>query len=70
MGDPYLARVYRLLSARFHLDTWERSILRKLGVAEGIYQVVSDQAAAFRAEFLEALIVILIVLEIVLALFH
>jgi hypothetical protein len=70
VGDPYLARAYRLASARFHLETWEQSILRKLSVAEGIYQVVATQAGAFRTEFLEALIVLLIVIEIVLAFFR
>src|SRR5206468_5396737 len=45
VGDPYLARVYRLLAARFHLETWEQSIDRSLRVAEDVYRVVADQAA-------------------------
>src|SRR4029077_20708149 len=53
VGDQYLARVYRLLAGRFHLEEWERSIQRKLEVAEGVYQVVADQAGEFRTEFLE-----------------
>ncbi|HZP26412.1 MAG TPA: hypothetical protein VFB90_05120 [Dehalococcoidia bacterium] len=68
VGDQYLARVYRLLATRFHLREWERSIQRKLEVIEGVYQVVSDQTAAFRMEFLEIIVVVLIFLEIVLAL--
>lgn len=67
VGDSYLARVYRLLDIRFHLDAWEKNIQRKLEVAEGVYQVVSDQAGSFRAEFLELVVVILIALEIVMA---
>jgi hypothetical protein len=70
VGDQYLARVYRLLSARFHLEEWERSIQRKLEVAEGVYQVVSDQTATYRAEFLEIVVVILIMMEILLAFFR
>jgi hypothetical protein len=70
VGDQYLARVYRLVESRFHLDAWEQSILRKLEVAEGVYQVVADQAATLRTEFLEAIVIILILLEIVLALVH
>jgi hypothetical protein len=70
VGDQYLARVYRLLAGRFHLEVWESSIQRKLEVAEGIYQVVSDQAEANRMEFLEVVVVVLIVLEVLLALFH
>jgi hypothetical protein len=70
VGDQYLARVYRLLASRFHLEAWEQSIQRKLEVAEGVYQVVSDQTDTYRAEFLEIVVVLLIVLEVVLALVH
>src|SRR5439155_10770563 len=37
IGDPYMARVYRMLAARFHLEVWEKSIQRNLVVAEGVY---------------------------------
>lgn len=68
VGDQYLARVYRMLASRFHLEGWERSIQRKLEIAEGVYQVVSDQAAIYRTEFLEIVVIVLITLEIVMAL--
>jgi len=70
VGDPYLARVYRLLATRFHLETWEENIKGKLDVAESVYQVVTDQAGQFRAEFLEVVVVILILIEIILAFRH
>jgi hypothetical protein len=70
VGDQYLARVYGLVAARFHLREWEASIQRKLEVAEGVYQVISDQATAHRTEFLELIVIFLILLEIVLAIFH
>jgi hypothetical protein len=70
VGDQYLARVYRLVSTRFHLKEWERNIQRKLEVAEGVYQVLSDQADTHRTEFLEIIVIVLIVLEILLAFFH
>jgi hypothetical protein len=70
VGDPYLARVYRLLAARFHLREWERGIQRKLEVIEGVYQVVSDQTIAFRAEFMEVIVIILIFVEILLGLYR
>ncbi len=68
IGDQYLARVYRMLVARFHLDSWERSIERSLATIEGVYRVVSDQAANFRAEFLEWVIIALIAVEIAMGL--
>lgn len=70
VGEPYLARVYRLLATRFHLETWEENIRRKLEVAEGVYQVASDQASVYRAEFLESVVVILILVEVVFTLFR
>jgi hypothetical protein len=68
VGDQYLSRLYRLLATRFHLPEWERAIQRKLEVLEGVYEVISDQAAHFRSELLEVLIVLLIVAEIVISL--
>jgi len=44
LGDQYLARVYRLLNRRFHLEDWDASILRKLQTLESIYEKTSDQA--------------------------
>ncbi|MBY0228001.1 MAG: hypothetical protein K2W96_01845 [Gemmataceae bacterium] len=68
VGDQYVSRLYRLLSTRFHLPEWEKSIGRKLEVLEGVYEAVSDQAAHFRSELLEVLVVLLIVTEIVISL--
>lgn len=70
VGDPYLARVYRLVASRFHLETWEQSIRRKLEAVEATYGVVADQARDFRMEFLEVIVVVLILLEVVLAFIH
>ncbi len=67
VGDQYLARVYRLLAARFHLEEWEKNIRQSLDVVQEVYQVVSDQAASYRTEVLEIVVVLLIMLEIVLA---
>jgi hypothetical protein len=70
IGDQYLARVYRLLADRFHLQEWEHSVQRKLDVAEGVYRVVADQSDSYRTEFLELVVIGLILLEVVLAVFH
>jgi hypothetical protein len=68
LGDQYLARVYRLVSGRFHLAEWDASILRKLGALESIYQKVSDLASTRRMEVLEWIIILLIALSIVISL--
>ncbi len=66
VGDQYFARLYRLAAARFHLKTWNESILRKLETIESIYQKLSDRASTRRMEILEWLIILLIALGIVL----
>jgi hypothetical protein len=64
LGDQYLARLYRLINRRFHLDEWDASILRKLETLESIYEKISDQAANRRMEILEWVIIILIAFSI------
>lgn len=67
LGDPYLARVYRLASQRFHLVEWDATILRKLGTIESIYSKISDQQSAWRMEVLEWIIILLIAISIVIS---
>jgi hypothetical protein len=64
LGDQYLARVYRLASARFHLAEWDASILRKLQTLESIYEKMSDAAANLRMEMLEWIIILLSALSV------
>lgn len=66
LGDQYLARVYRLVNRRFHIDDWDASILRKLQTLESIYEKISDQASNRRMEILEWVIIILIAFSIAL----
>lgn len=63
-GDDYLARLYRAAAARFHFSSWDRSIQRKLGVLQSIYQSLADIAAHRRAEGLEWIIIVLIAVDI------
>lgn len=67
-SDQYLARTYRLISTRFHIDEWAHSISSSLEVVEGAYQVLADQSAMYRTELLEIIVIVLIAIEIVMAL--
>jgi len=69
LGDQYLARVYRLVSQRFHLAEWDEAILRKLETLESIYEKISDRVANWRVEVLEWIIILLIAISIVLPFF-
>jgi len=68
LGDQYLSRLYRLAAGRFHLAEWEGSIRRKLETIESVYGKLFDRASTRRMEFLEWLIVLLILVEILLSL--
>jgi hypothetical protein len=70
LGDQFLARVYRLINRRFHLDEWDESILRKLETLESIYEKISDQASTRRMEVLEWVIIFLIAFSIALEFIH
>lgn len=65
LGDQYLARVYRLASQRFHLESWDGSIMRKLQTLDSIYGKMTDRVATRRLEVLEWIIIILIAVSIV-----
>jgi len=67
VGDQYIARVYSLIAKRFHIEEWEQSIRRSLEIVEGVYAVISDQAATYRTEVLEIIVIVLILFEIVMA---
>ena len=70
LGDQYLARVYRSVNRRFHMNEWDSSILRKLQTVESIYEKISDQAANRRLEILEWVIVLLIAFSIAIEFIH
>ena len=63
-GDQYLARVHRLISQRFHLESWDASISRKLHTLDSIYGKMTESAASWRMELLEWIIIVLITISI------
>jgi hypothetical protein len=65
-GDQYLARVYRLASQRFHIQSWDTSILRKLDTLDNLYDKMAGQTGNQRMEILEWIIIILIAISILL----
>jgi hypothetical protein len=65
--DVYLARIYTSALDLFRVPVLAASIDRKLSLIRETYTALYDEAVATRAEFLEASIVALIVLEIALA---
>jgi hypothetical protein len=66
--DVYLARIYSAALELFRVRSVSAAVDRKLAIIRDTYTALHDEAAARRAELLELLIVLLIVIEVVLAL--
>jgi hypothetical protein len=65
VGDAYYARIYRAAAARLGLADWQRQIDAKLASVRDIYRVFVDQVRGRRDEFLEVIIILLILVEVV-----
>ncbi len=65
--DVYLARVYGAALDLFRVRSVSAAVDRKLAIIRDTYTALHDEGAARRAELLELLITLLIVIEVVLA---
>ena len=65
LGDQYLARLYKQVAKRYHLNAWDESILRKLRTLDSIYTKIENSHSAARLEFLEWIVIALIGFELV-----
>ncbi|MGZ3518637.1 MAG: hypothetical protein ACXWNK_12610 [Vulcanimicrobiaceae bacterium] len=65
IGDAYYARIYRAAITRLALGDWHRQINEKLDSIRDMYRIVSDQTRSNRDEFLEIIVIVLIMLEVV-----
>lgn len=63
-GDYHLARVYLGCRERFHLTEWENSLERKLERLDGLYKRLTDDQNNRRMIVLEALIVLLFIVDL------
>lgn len=68
LGDQYLARLYAVVSQRFHLHDWDAAIERKLRVLDSIHEKLSSRASTRRFELLEVIVIVLILIEILMPL--
>jgi anti-anti-sigma regulatory factor len=69
-GDWYVGKIYSSISERLHLKEWDNIVSEKLKTLEEIYQLAYNQIENRRMVFLELLIVILILIEIIIFLPH
>ncbi len=67
-GDWHLARIYEGVAARFHIDSWHRSVDGKLRTLGEMHQLLKDERSTRWMMILEVTIVVLLVVEILFAL--
>ena len=65
IGDPYLAKLYTIAAQSFYLEQWQNSVRKKLHVLESTYTSIFEKVQETRMLILEALIVLLFVLDII-----
>lgn len=65
LGDWYLARVYMDARERFHLDQWRSSVEQRLSQLDQLYSVVHAEVNERRMLWLEIIIVVLFLIDIV-----
>ena len=68
--DVYLARIYAAAVELFRVPTVGAAVDRKLAIIRDTYTALYQEASAARAALMEAVIVMLIAVEILLALIH
>jgi hypothetical protein len=64
-GDWYLARVYLGARDRFYLDQWRNSVEQRLAQLDQLYNVVHSERNERRMLWLEAIIVICFVIDLI-----
>ena len=63
VGDVYAARLFGLASTRLGLDAWKRNVEDKLETLDDIYRFTVEQSGMTRANFMELVIVLVLVIE-------
>ena len=66
VGDIYAARVFDLAASRLGLARWKQSVEDKLDTLDDIYRFAVEQVSIARGHFLELVIVLILIFELVL----
>jgi len=70
IGDLYLSRIHAAGAAKLHLPEWDRIISDKLQILDEFYERLDDRLRTAQSHALELTIVVLIIVELLLALFR
>lgn len=70
VGDFYLARVYLAAIRRFRVEEWRDSVEQKLELVQKSYELLKGEVEVSRSQWLEVVVVLLILIEVVSAAFR
>lgn len=70
VGEPFFASVYEQLTKKLDLQKWKNSIEKKFSIIKEIRQFYQYKVDANREDVLSLLIIVLIVIELLVALYH
>ena len=69
-GDIFASRVYRMAAQKLGLNEWKTLVDGKLQSAAVLYRSLIDEVSAARMEFMEVIIIFILLLELFLSLIH
>jgi hypothetical protein len=68
IGDIYAVRLFDLVAGRLGLDRWRGEVEAKLKTLDDIYRFAVEQTSISRGQFLELIVIVILILELVLIL--
>lgn len=69
VGEPYFLELYQILQDKLDLRNWKEGIERKLSIVQDIRMVLQHKVESAREDLLSVLITILILIELIFAIF-
>lgn len=70
VGEPYFSELYALLSSKLDLPNRQEEIKKKLSIVHDIRSVLQHKVDAIREDMLTVLIIVLILTELMLGVYH
>lgn len=70
VGEPFFANIYEQLIEKLDLQKWKDSIEKKFSIIKEIRQFYQHKVDTNREDFLSLLIIVLIIIELLIAVYH
>jgi hypothetical protein len=68
-GEAYYSKVYDLLVKKLELESWRRSVEKKLSIIKDVRSIYQNKVNSIREDLLSTLIIVLIMIEVVIGFF-